>query len=162
MIEKKEVHFKEINEENLDDVIDLYDTLTLYQKDCVASNIYSLAQAYVHKDYAWPKAIYADETLIGFIMLDLKALDVPKEYQPAYYLWRFMIAKDHQAKGYGKTVLDLVVKKCKQENIKFLYTSCEIKEPQPYNFYIKYGFVDTHVFEDGEQVLRYEVKNQKI
>jgi hypothetical protein len=54
------------------------------QKQFVATNALSIAQAYFSK-YAWFRAIYADETLVGFLMLE----DQPEK--PEYFLWRFMI-----------------------------------------------------------------------
>jgi diamine N-acetyltransferase len=39
------------------------------QKSFVASNTYSLAQAWVYYKTAYPFAIYSDETMVGFIMM---------------------------------------------------------------------------------------------
>jgi len=144
---------KEIDKDNIFKVLKLSETLDDYQKTCVAPNAVSLAQAYISPN-AWPRAIYDDEELVGFVMLSLYDHDIQKEDQPAYYLWRFMIAKPYQSKGYGKQVLDLIVKKAKEENQKYLYTSCEMGEAMPYQFYIRYGFMDTHVMDDGEEVLK--------
>lgn len=147
------ITLREVTDDNFGQVIKLSDTLTDYQKKCVAPNVVSLAQAYVNYDRAWPRAIYFNEEVVGFVMLALYDEDIPKEDLPAYYLWRFMMAKDHQQKGYGKEVLDLIVKKCKEDHIKTLYTSCEMTGDQPYQFYIKYGFTDTGL-NDGEQILK--------
>lgn len=153
-----EITLKKITDENFDDVVKLSDTLTDYQKKCVAPNMVSLAQAYANGKRAWPRAIYLGEKAIGFIMLALWDDDIPKEDWPAYYLWRFMMAKDYQQKGYGKQALDLILEKCKKDQIKCLYTSCEMEGKQPYQFYIKYGFVDTGI-NDGEQILRMVIKD---
>ena len=115
---------------------------------------YSLAEAFLFYDIAWPRAICLDDEGIGFIMLSLNDADLPKEDHKAYFLWRFMIAKAHQNKGYGNTVLDTIVKKCYQEGVKTLYTSCEMEESQPYDFYMRYGFTDTGLHEDDEQILK--------
>jgi len=147
------ISFKRISVKNFDEVVKLHDSLTDYQKRCVAPNMVSLAQAYVEKKRAWPRAIYLGKKPIGFIMVALWDEDIPKEDLPAYYLWRFMITKDYQQKGYGKQALDLLKEKCKKDKIKTLYTSCEMEGNQPYDFYIKYGFIDTGI-NDGEQVLK--------
>ena len=149
------ITLRPVTDDNFDEVVKLSDTLTDYQKKCVAPNMVSLAQAYVNYDVAWPRAIYNDETPIGFVMLSLKNDHLPKEDQPGYYLWRFMMALDHQKKGYGKNVLDQIIEKCRKDGIKTLYTSCETSGEQPYRFYIGYGFIDTQKVEDGEQVLKY-------
>ena len=147
------ITLKKITEDNYDHVIKLSDTLTPYQKECVAPNIYSLAEAYVFYDAAWPRAIYLDDTPIGFVMLSLKSDD--DDDIPSYYLWRFMVAQAYQAKGYGKQVLDMIIDKCREDHITILYTSCETKGKQPYKFYIDYGFIDTGIVDEGEQVLKY-------
>ena len=149
------ITLRPVTEDNFDDIVKLSDTLTEYQRTCVAPNVVSLAQAYIFINTAWPRAIYKDELPIGFVMLSLTNEDLPNEDQPAYYLWRFMIAFDHQKKGYGKNVLDQIIEKCRKDGIKTLYTSCETSGEQPYRFYIGYGFIDTQTVEDGEQVLKY-------
>jgi diamine N-acetyltransferase len=147
------ISLKRVTKKNFHEVVQLHDSLTEYQKRCVAPNMVSLAQAYVEKKRAWPRAIYLGGKPIGFIMVALWDDDIPKEDLPAYYLWRFMIAKDYQQKGYGKQALDLLKEKCKKDNIKTLYTSCEMEGNQPYDFYINYGFIDTGI-NDGEQILK--------
>ena len=147
------INLREINENNFNQVIKLYDGLTDYQKKCVAPNVYSLAEAYANKDRAWVRAIYLIDKPIGFIMMALWDDDIPKEDLPAYYLWRFMISREYQNKGFGKKVLDIIIKKCQTDRIKTLYVSCEMEEKQPFEFYIKYGFIDTRI-NDGEQILK--------
>ena len=64
------------------------------QKSFVAPNANSIAEAYFTKE-AWFRAIYAGEEPVGFVML------FADEKKPEYFLWRLMIDKDHQGKGYG-------------------------------------------------------------
>src|SRR5687768_13259957 len=73
-----------------------------HQERFVASNAVSLAQA-LFEPTAWYRAIYADETLVGIVMVDD---DVANQ---AYSLWRFMIAGEHQGRGFGRRALQLVV-----------------------------------------------------
>jgi diamine N-acetyltransferase len=77
------------------------------QKKFVAPNAVSIAQAYYAKS-AWFRAIYADETPVGFVML----AEVPKRGR--HYLWRFMIDAKYQGKGYGRRALDLVIRHVKR------------------------------------------------
>lgn len=145
-----------ITDENLTQVIKLSDTLSEYQKGCVAPNMYSIAEAYVNPGNAWPRAIYLDDQPIGFVMLSLTPDEI-EEKDKSYYLWRFMIATDYQGKGCGKVVLDFIVEKCKADHKDYLYTSCEMKGDMPYQFYLKYGFIDTGVVAYGEQVLKLSI-----
>ncbi len=153
-----ELTFREVTDDNFKVVINLSNTLTDTQKKCVAANVKSLAQAYLHQKTAWPRAVYLEEMPIGFIMLDIDPQDFPEEDQPILYLWRFMIALDYQGKGYGKRVLDMLVQKCREEGRKALYLSCHTEEPMPYQFYIKYGFIDIGRRDDGEEILKYDIR----
>ena len=151
-----EVKLVEMNMENLVKVCKLSDTLTPEQQKCVAPNVYSVAQAHFAPDHAWFRAIYLDEEPIGFIMVDIKLDDddIPQEEKPSVMLWRFMIAKDYQGKGYGKKALDIVTDKFRKEGNKYFYTSCVLGEVSPYQFYLNYGFVDTGEMDDEEEILK--------
>lgn len=144
-----------VTEDNFDAVVQLSKTLTDAQKQCVASNERSLAQAYVNLDVAWPRAITLDGVPIGFVMLSYDDEDIPEKDKPALYLWRYMIAFDYQSKGYGKQVMDLLIAKAREEGFKTFYTSCDMKGPMPYTFYINYGFIDTGEMDEDEEVLKY-------
>jgi len=64
------------------------------------------------KKRAWARGIYLGNRPNGFIILALWDEDIPTEDLFASYLWRFMIAKDYQEKGYGSEVLNLIKEKC--------------------------------------------------
>jgi len=95
------VELREITQSNFDDCINL--NLPEAQKGFVATNVYSLAQAWVYYKTAFPFAIYAEDDLVGFIM--------PGYYEPQkhYNIWRFMIDERYQGKGYGKAALHLAI-----------------------------------------------------
>jgi diamine N-acetyltransferase len=93
------VSLREITSESLRPILRL--KVFPEQEKYVASNAVSIAQAYFHRDNAWFRAIYADETPVGFLMLD----DRPDE--ASYFLWRFMIDARYQKFGYGKRALEL-------------------------------------------------------
>ena len=57
---------REITEETVDSILNL--KVSPAQEQFVANNAVSLAQAHFSK-YAWFRAIYADETPVGFILL---------------------------------------------------------------------------------------------
>jgi diamine N-acetyltransferase len=155
-IVKERIKFVDINADNLSEICQLSNSLTESQKNCVASNAYSIAQAHYYPEKAWFKGIYLTEASIpiGFIMLDVVADDLPEVDKPGVYLWRFMMKYEYQKQGYGRECLDLISEKFKLEGKKTIYTSCVKEEADsPYHFYIKYGFVDTGLVEDNEQVL---------
>ena len=63
------------------------------QKHLVTPNAISIAEAHFREE-AWFRAIYADETPVGFVML----YEVPK--YGSYAIWRFMIDAKYQGRGY--------------------------------------------------------------
>ena len=75
---------------------------TKEQEKFVATNAASLAEA-AYNRHAWPRAIYAGETPVGFVMLS----DNPDE--PEYYLWRLMVDHRYQRLGFGRRALEQVI-----------------------------------------------------
>ena len=84
--------------------------LTIFESQYpfVADNEESLVEAYLavtsDSSYAYPFAVYDDDTLVGFIMLGynegaLEGPDAPASLYNNYSLWRLMIDKNHQQKG---------------------------------------------------------------
>ena len=153
------LNYREITKKNIWKITDLSKTLKPGQEKCVAPNVFSIAQGSVNPN-AYYRAIYLDDTPIGFFMLfipDEASIKDPDE-ENDFYLWRFMIAGDYQNKHYGSKVLDHIVKMGKDLGFKELVTSCHMGEISPYQFYLKYGFIDTGRVEDGEEVLSLEIK----
>ena len=72
------------------------------QEKFVATNAASLAEA-AYNRRAWPRAIYADETPVGFVML----YDDPDKAE--YFLWRLMVDQRYQRLGFGRRALELVI-----------------------------------------------------
>jgi diamine N-acetyltransferase len=119
-----------------------------HQAGFVAPNAVSLAQA-LFEPTAWYRAIYADETLVGFVMVDDDAAS------QAYSLWRFMIAGEHQGRGFGQRALELVVEYVRtRPGATELRTSYVPGTGSPADFYAKLGFDETGEVDDGEVVMR--------
>ena len=118
------------------------------QDGLVAPNSVSIAQAHF-EPRAWFRAVYADEDLVGFIML----YDVAEK--PEYFLWRLMIAGEQQGHGYGRRAVELLTDYLRtQRGAAELLTSYVPKERGPEGFYKGLGFVDTGEVDDGEVVCR--------
>lgn len=81
------------------------------QRDFVAPNLMSLAEAYVAVSsggHAYPFGLYEGNEPVGFVMFGCGSLDDPDEPAVAkgnYCLWRFMIDWKHQGRGLGKAAL---------------------------------------------------------
>ncbi|KAI9738081.1 MAG: hypothetical protein M1818_005509 [Claussenomyces sp. TS43310] len=150
--------FREVTEENWRAVANL--SLKDGQIGNLAPNVWSLCEAHYSED-AWVRAIYADETLVGMLMM---AIWDPEE---AYYIWRFMIDGRYQGLGYGRRGVEFAIAHIRQhkpqaKQLGLMSTPREGKmsgnptkkvtpEDSPYKFYQKLGFRETAPpDEDGE------------
>ncbi len=121
----------------------------------VASNQTSLHQAEEanaeQPGVARPFAIYTGDRLVGFCMF---AFDPAAEYpEDRYWLWRFMIDKSEQDKGYGQAALAEIIRYFKQNGADRLYLSTEPENERGLHIYHKTGFRETGIISGGETVL---------
>jgi diamine N-acetyltransferase len=145
------VTLREITEDTLRPILKL--KVSPDQEKYVASNAVSIAQAYFQRENAWFRGIYADETPMGFLMLD----DRPNE--ASYFLWRFMIDANYQKYGFGKRAVELLIEHVKtRPNATSLGVSCvPDSEGSPCAFYEKLGFVYTGEKDEDELVLKLQL-----
>lgn len=142
---EEHVSLREITAESLRAVLAL--EVGADQRDLVAPNSVSIAQAHFAED-AWFRAIYAGDAAVGFVML------AEQPERGHYYVWRFMIAGEHQGRGYGREAMRQVI-----ERVRTLPKAHELLlsyVPDPGNagpFYAKLGFEETGREEDGERVM---------
>ena len=118
----------------------------------VAPNDYSLKQAdetnAEHPGVARPFAIYADDRLVGFCMF---AFDPEAEAEDdRYWLWRFMIDKSDQGKGYGQAALTEIIKYFRDNGADRLHLSTEPENETGMHIYHKFGFRETGKIDGGE------------
>lgn len=143
------VSLKEVNESNFKTIVGM--KLDEEQSKYVASNVYSLAQAWLYEE-ARPYAIYNDEEVIGFMMLDWD------EKERECGIWRFMIAAHQQGKGYGRKALvyalNMIKETGKFDNVFLDYVPDNAVGK---HLYESIGFVDTGEIEDGEIVMKLEL-----
>ena len=161
------IRLEEVNYDNFHDVLRL--KLTRTQKDYVASNIFSLAEAYAaraSKGYAMPFGIYRDDKPIGFLMLgyypDRPYCEYvfgedgfPEYIVGSYLIWRFMIDKRYQSRGYGRQALQLALdyirtKPCGEA--KYCWLSYEPENEVARELYRSFGFVEQEMPEGWDEV----------
>lgn len=103
------IYLKDIDDENWEECILLTtdkDGKHFICEEFVASNAVSIAQSKVEKGWI-TKAIYAENTMVGFTMYGYN-------YEDNYYeICRIMIDHKHQGKGYGKIALRKVIEELK-------------------------------------------------
>ena len=139
------IQLLEINRENWEKVIAL--KVHDEQSHFVASNLYSLVQA-KYQPECKPLAIYDDCLLVGFLMYV-----IPTAQQNDYWIYRLMIDKYHQKKGYGKKAMQLVLDLIKQDkDYNKVYISFEPSNHEAKMLYERLGFVSTGEIDDGEIV----------
>lgn len=142
------VTLREVTTENLREVLGL--KVAPEQERFVASNAISIAQAHFYPEVAWFRAIYADETPVGFLMLEDRA------GAPEVFLWRFMIDRRYQKHGYGRRAIDLVLDHVRaRSGTSALILSHVPGDGSPAPFYERLGFVHTGETDpDGELLMR--------
>lgn len=94
------VTLREITKENYLSIINM--EVADEQSGFVASNAKSMVQAQFYPE-AWYRGIFDGDEAVGFVMLSMK----PEEKE--YWVWRLMVGKDYQRKGYGRTAMQLVI-----------------------------------------------------
>lgn len=124
------VELRKITKENYEECLNL--NIAENQKDFVSSTVHSLAQAWVYYDTAFPFAVYANNTMVGFIMLGY------------YTLWKLLIDEKYQNKGYGKKAvrlgIDYLANRFKTKEV---YTAYYITNRIARNLYASIGFRET-------------------
>ena len=141
-----EVTLREITEDTLRSILQL--EVAEDQITFVAPNAVSIAQAHF-SEYAWFRAIYADDTPVGFVMLYID------QDTPEYWIWRLMVDKNYQGKGYGQRAMSQVIDTVRRlPDAKELLVSYVPGEGNPSTFYQKLGFVETGEWEDDEKVMK--------
>ncbi|HBV23510.1 MAG TPA: N-acetyltransferase [Jeotgalicoccus sp.] len=99
------VEFVEINEENYETVLKLKVTDEQNEAKYIAPNVRSIADAYLYREAGdvFPYAVQDGETVVGFVLLD------EDEEEKELMIWRMMVDKDYQGKGYGKAIVEKVI-----------------------------------------------------
>ena len=130
------VTLREVTKENLRSVLNL--AVAPAQEKFVAPNAVSIAQAYFDREIAWFRAIYADETPVGFLMLSDEAS------KQKYFLWRLMVDARYQKLGFAKqAMLQLFDRVRTRPGAKEILCSCVPGEGSPQGFYESLGFTPT-------------------
>lgn len=141
------ITLREVTKENLWEIFAL--EVAPEQSSYVATNEMSIAQAYFDREIAWFRAIYADETPVGFLMLSDDASN------QKYFLWRLMIDARYQKLGFAKQAVELLLDYVRtRPGAKEILVSYVPGDAGPQGFYEKLGFVPTGEMLGKEVVMR--------
>ena len=154
------LRLEKVNGRNVWDILKL--TVSEDQRDFVARNDISIIEAYTAitaHGYAFPFGLYEEETPVGFLMIGYDADDYWDDAPPiakgSYNLWRLMIDRAYQKKGYGKEAVSLALDfirtfPCGKADICWL--SYEPENTVARHLYASFGFVETGET-DGEELI---------
>ncbi|HFI2473291.1 GNAT family N-acetyltransferase [Streptococcus sp. SS-4456] len=97
-----------VNKENFEKVLQVQ-VLEEDQRR-VASVEYSLAQAWLYREEGrlLPYAVKSGQKVVGFVLLSIQE-------DKSYYVWRLLIDRHYQNRGYGKEVIRQVIGLAKED-----------------------------------------------
>lgn len=154
------LRLEKVNGNNVWDILKL--SVNDSQKEFVASNEISIIEAYTAitaQGYAYPFGIYDSDELVGFLMIGFDKddywEDAPEIATGNYNLWRLMIDKEHQHKGYGKQAVKLgldFIKTYPCGPAEYCWLSYEPENQVARDLYASFGFVETGDM-DGEEII---------
>ena len=157
--ENRNVRLVRVDTKNFDALIDLKPFES--QENFVAPNIYSLAEACANiaeGRYAQPFGIYDGETPVGFLMIGFVIADddAEREKYPFlnnnYLIWRFMIDRNHQNKGYGKAAMQLAldfIRTWPCGEAEYCWLSYEPENETARKLYRSFGFQEEEKMPEG-------------
>jgi len=96
--------------------------------------------------------LYDGDAPVGFVMI---SDEVDGSEYIEHYLWKLLIDRDRQRRGYGTAALDLVSTYFRDRGNKEMWTTAGDGDGSPIPFYERYGFVRTgDIIFDDEVLLR--------
>ena len=132
------------------------------QKSFVATNNSSIIEAYTaitENNHVFTFGIYKDDTPIGFLMIGYDVNsddeDAPMIAKGNYNIWRLMIDKKFQGKGFGKKAMNLAIEFVNTfpcGTAKHCWLSYESDNNVACQLYKSVGFVEIDE-KDGEEIV---------
>lgn len=124
------------------------------QEQFVEPVAWSLAEAYVHPDIAWPRLVFDGERLVGFVMgfFDVRFNEEDPDDRPRSGIWRLNIAAQQQGLGYGRFAVEAVCEEVRRRGQDRATVTWAQGEGGPEPFYLRLGFRPTGE-KSGDQVV---------
>lgn len=143
----KPVEIRPVTEENMAAVLALQ--VNESQAGYVSTPAEALEQARAYARTAFPFAVYAGGEVVGFIMMGYY------EAKRYYTLWKLLIDRQYQGRGYGKAALTLGIAFLKERfGVSEIYTGVIPGNDVAKGLYRSMGFEETGLFENGMEELR--------
>jgi len=123
------------------------------QQGLLAPNVYSIAELNFEPHYT-PRVIHANGQVVGFLMYcpENDPLDTN-----LFWLFRFMVAAEHQRKGYGASALRLALLEIKDAGATRVRTMHKPRNSAASKLYRRHGFVEIGDLPDGDKELELSI-----
>ncbi len=154
------LRLEKVNGKNVWEILKL--TVSESQKSFVASNEVSIIEAYTAitgNGHAFPSGIYDGDKPVGFLMIGFDVddywIDAPAIAKGNYNLWRLMIDKAYQNRGFGKEAVQLALNFIKSfpcGEAEYCWLSYEPENAVARQLYRSFGFEETGE-RDGEELI---------
>ena len=152
------LHLEKVNGGNVWELLKL--TVFESQKNFVAANDISIIEAYTTiagNGYAFPFGIYDGDQPVGFLMIGYDVddywTDAPEIAKGNYNLWRLMIDKAYQNRGFGRQAVQLAldfIRTFPCGKAEYCWLSYEPENEVARKLYQSFGFEETGEM-DGEE-----------
>ncbi len=143
---RSRVRLKEVTARNWEAVAEL--SLDPDQENLVASNLFSIAESKFDAN-SRPRAVVAGKRIVGFLMYEVHRT----RGKARASIYRFMIDRTQQGKGYGRAALAEALKEIQTiptvEKVRIRYMP---ENTAAKSFYGSFGFKEIGRDEDGEIV----------
>ena len=148
-----QAELRKIDNHNLEECIAL--SVTEEQAQYIASNQESLKDASDNPAVARPFAIYIEDKMVGFTMF---AFDEDwEDPSDRYWLWRFMIDKELQGRGYGGAALKAIIDYFREQGVGNIKLSTKESNKNAIALYHRFGFRENGEMNDEEIVLQLDL-----
>ncbi len=159
------IRLERIDYKNVWDIIDL--KVFKSQKNFVASNTISIVQAYSvlgTETSAFPFGIYDGKKPVGFLMVGFNEaaeydafdnVEPPKSLINNYSIWRLMIDKRYQKRGYGRDAIKLAldfIRTWPCGKAEYCSLSYEPENEVAAKLYRSFGFIENGEL-DGDEIV---------
>ncbi len=140
------ITLKEITKENFWDAVSI--EVAPEQVDFVTSNAVSIAQSKVQPECI-PLAVYDDDLMVGFVMYCID------EDDGEYWIYRMMVDKNYQLKGYGKKSMLLLLEKLKEDKSRSkIFLGVHRESEAAIKLYESFGFEFNGQIFGSEHIMR--------
>jgi len=143
---------EEITDDNLDAALGI--RVRPDQAHLVAPVVKSLAEAYVHRDVAWPRLVLDGDRPVAFLMGFFDIVFSPDGDRPDRRsgLWRLNVDAGEQGRGCGRFAVETVAAEIRRRGGTRLMTTWHPGDDGPEGFYRALGFRRTGEL-SGDQVV---------